>query len=92
MDKTEYNKYSKQATNALKEGKRKYDEIVNFITDDLLKPFGYNHKSRIVYKNKNYKIHKATLNEDGEIIVTLNEVAYDFYDVDRIKVSIMDII
>ena len=67
MNKTEYNKYSKQATNALKEGKRKYDEIVNFITDDLLKPFGYNHKSRIVYKNKNYKIHKATLNEDGEI-------------------------
>ena len=39
-----------------------------------------------------YKIHKATLNEDGEIIVTLNEVAYDFYDVDRRKVSIMDII
>ena len=42
MNKNEYNKYSKQATNALKEGKRKYDEIVNFITDDLLKPFGYN--------------------------------------------------
>ena len=68
MNKTEYNKYSKQATNALKEGKRKYDEIINFITDELLKPFGYNNKSRIVYKNKNYKIHKATLNEDGEII------------------------
>ena len=50
MNKTEYNKYSKQATNALKEVKRKYDEIINFITDDLLKPFGYNHKSRIVYK------------------------------------------
>ena len=30
--------------------------IINFITDDLLKPFGYNHKSRIVYENKNYKI------------------------------------
>ena len=55
MNKTEYNKYSKQANNALKEGKRKYDEIINFITDELLKPFGYKHNSRICYKNKNYK-------------------------------------
>ena len=35
MNKTEYNKYSKQATNALKEGKRKYDEIVNFRTKEF---------------------------------------------------------
>ena len=91
MNKTEYNKYSKQATNALKEGKRKYDEIINFITDELLKPFGYKHNSRIYYKNKNYRIHRANLSEDGEITVVLTEIAYDFYDIDRIKIPITEI-
>ena len=91
MNKTEYNKYSKQANNALKEGKRKYDEIINFITDELLKPFGYKHNSRICYKNKNYKIHRANLSDNGEITVVLTEIAYNFYDVDRIKIPITEI-
>ena len=76
---------------ALKEGKRKYDEIINFITDELLKPFGYKHNSRIYYKNKTYKIHRANLSDDGEITVVLTEIAYDFYDIDRIKVPITEI-
>ena len=44
-------------------------------------------------ENKNKaKIHRANLSDDGEITVVLTEIAYDFYDVDRIKVSITEII
>lgn len=91
MNRKEYNKLDDDIRDFIKDCKKKYNNMVNSITDKILQPYGINHNAIIVNGEDEYTIHKAYIGSDNKIMLSLNKILYGLIFVDRVNIPLLAI-